>query len=152
MEEFGSDDEILQFAIGREVAAHRFYTDLAQEMDNATMRLLFENFAKEELRHKATLELEVMKRGLVVPAAPEDVDSLDQTGVMVAIDPELGIDYKNALILAINKEAKSFRLYVELAAIVKDKQSRETLLSLAQEEAKHELRFEIEYDVSIKRR
>jgi len=151
MEEFGSDDEILQFAIGREVAAHRFYTDLAQEMDNATMRLLFENFAKEELRHKATLELEVMKRGLVVPAAI-DADDLDQTDVMVAIDPELGIDYKNALILAINKEAKSFRLYVELAAIVKDKQSRETLLSLAQEEAKHELRFEIEYDVSIKRR
>jgi rubrerythrin len=151
MEEFGSDDEILQFAISREVAAHQFYTDLVQEMDNATMRLLFENFAKEELRHKAMLELEIMKRGTVV-AAPEDVDSLDQTDVMVAIDPELGIDYKNALILAINKEAKSFRLYVELAAIVKDKQSRETLLSLAQEEAKHELQFEIEYDASIKRR
>ena len=151
MEEFGSDDEILQFAISREVAAHQFYTDLVQEMDNATMRLLFENFAKEELRHKATLELEIMKRGTVV-AAPEDVDSLDQTDVMVAIDPELGIDYKNALILAINKEAKSFRLYVELAAIVKDKQSRETLLSLAQEEAKHELQFEIEYDASIKGR
>ncbi len=151
MEEFGSDDEILQFAISREVAAHQFYTDLVQEMDNATMRLLFENFAKEELRHKAMLELEIMKRGTVV-AAPEDVDSLDQTDVMVAIDPELGIDYKNALILAINKEAKSFRLYVELAAIVKDKPSRETLLSLAQEEAKHELQFEIEYDASIKRR
>jgi len=151
MEEFGSDEEILQFAITREVAAHQFFMDLAGEMDNATMRLLFENFAKEELRHKAMLELEIMKRGTVV-AAPEDVDSLDQTDVMIAIDPQLGIDYKNALILAINKEAKSFRLYVELAAIVKDKQLRETLLSLAQEEAKHELQFEIEYDVSIKRR
>jgi rubrerythrin len=149
MEEFGSDDEILQFAIGREVTSNQFYTDLAQEMDNATMRLLFENFAKEELRHKAILELEVMKRGLVVPAAI-DTDDLDQTDVMVAIDPQIGIDYQNALILAINKEAKSFRLYVELAAIVKDKQSRETLLSLAQEEAKHELRFEIEYGAAIK--
>lgn len=149
MEEFGSDDEILQFAIGREVTSNQFYTDLAQEMDNATMRLLFENFAKEELRHKATLELEVMKRGLVVPAAI-DADDLDQTDVMVAIDPELGIDYENALILAINKESKSFRLYVELAEIVKDKQSRETLLSLAQEEAKHELRFEIEYGAVTK--
>jgi rubrerythrin len=151
MEEFESDDEILQFAIGREVSAHQFFTDLAEQMDNPTMRLLFENFAKEELRHKAMLELEVMKRGLVVPAAI-DVDSLDQTDVMVAIDPELGIDYQNALILSINKEAKSFRLYVELAAIVKDKQSRETLLSLAQEEAKHELRFEIEYGAATKGR
>jgi rubrerythrin len=151
MEEFESDDEILQFAIGREVNAHQFFMDLAQEMENPTMRLLFENFAKEELRHKAMLELEIMKRGLVVPAAI-DTDDLDQTDVMVAIDPEMGIDYQNALILSINKESKSFRLYVELAAIVKDKQSRETLLSLAQEEAKHELRFEIEYGAATKRR
>jgi len=150
MEEFRSDDEILQFAITKEVAAYQFFTDLAGQMDNTTMRLLFENFAKEELRHKATLELEVMKRGLVVPE-PIDTEDLDQTDVMVAIDPELGIDYKNALMLSINKEAKSFRLYVELAAMVKNKQSRETLLSLAQEEAKHELRFEIEYGAAIKR-
>ena len=150
MEEFESDDEILQFAIAREVAAHRFYTDLAGEMENAAMRLLFENFAKEELRHKAALELEVMKRGLVVPDAI-DVGDLDQTDIMVAIDPALGIDYKNALILSINKESKSFRLYMELAAIVKDRQSRETLLSLAQEEAKHELRFEIEYGAATKK-
>ena len=149
MEEFRSDEEILQFAMAKEVAAHQLYADLARQMDNATMRLLFENFAKEELRHKAALELEVMKRGLVVPAAI-DVDDLDQTDVMLAIDPELGVDYKNALILAINKEAKSFRLYVELAAIVKDKQSRETLLALAQEEAKHKLRFEIEYGAATK--
>ena len=149
MEEFGSDEEILQFAIAREVAAYQFFTDLAGQMENATMRLLFENFAKEELRHKAMLELEIMKRGLVVPAAI-DTDDLDQTDIMVAIDPELDIDYQNALILSINKESKSFRLYVELAAIVKDKQSRETLLSLAQEEAKHELRFEIEYGAAIK--
>ena len=116
MEEFESDEEILQFAIAREVAAYQFFTDLAGQMENATMRLLFENFAKEELRHKATLELETMKRGMVV-AAPEDVDSLDQTDVMLAIDPDLGINYKNALILAINKKPKSFRLYAELDGI-----------------------------------
>ena len=149
MEEFESDEEILQFAIGRETASYQFYTDLAQEMENPTVRLLFENFAKEELRHKATLELELMKRGLVVPEAI-DIDDLDQTDVMVAIDPQTGIDYKNALILAINKEEKSFRLYIELAAMVKDKHSREILLSLAQEEAKHELRFEIEYGAASK--
>ncbi|HIJ72095.1 MAG TPA: ferritin family protein [Planctomycetes bacterium] len=149
MEEFESDEEILQFAIGRETSSYQFYTDLAQEMENPMMKLLFENFAKEELRHKAMLELELMKRGLVVPE-PVDTDDLDQTDVMVAIDPETGVDYKNALVLAINKEEKSFRLYIELAAMVKDKNSRETLLSLAQDEAKHELQFEIEYGAVTK--
>ncbi len=149
MEEFESDEEILEFAIGREVSANQFYVDLADQMDNPTMRLLFENFAKEELRHKAALELEVIKRGKVV-AAPQDTADLDQTDIMVAIDPETNIDYKNALLLAINKETKSFRLYVDLAAMVKDKESREVLLSLAEEEAKHKARFEIEYDMAVK--
>jgi len=149
MEEFESDDEILEFAIGREVNAHQFFVDLADQMDNPTMRLLFENFAKEELRHKAALELEVMKRGKVV-AAPQDTADLDQTDIMVAIDPETNIDYKNVLLLAINKETKSFRLYVDLAAMVKDKESREVLLSLAEEEAKHKARFEMEYDMAVK--
>ena len=149
MEEFESDDEILEFAIGRELNAHQFFVDLADQMDNPTMRLLFENFAKEELRHKAALELEVMKRGKVV-AAPQDAADLDQTDIMVAIDPETNIDYKNALLLAINKETKSFRLYVDLAAMLKDKESREVLLSLAEEEAKHKARFEIEYDMAVK--
>jgi len=46
MEEFESDEEILEFAIGREVSANQFYVDLADQMDNPTMRLLFENFCQ----------------------------------------------------------------------------------------------------------
>jgi len=38
--------------------------------------------------------------------APQDTADLDQTDIMVAIDPETNIDYKNALLLAINKETK----------------------------------------------
>jgi rubrerythrin len=150
MEEFKSDDEILEYAIHRESVAHNFYMDLAEEMENAAMRQLFENFAREELRHKGRLELEIMKRGLVVPDAL-GAEDLDETDVMVDVPPELGVDYKNALVLGMNRESKSFRLYVELAAIVRDKGSREALLSLAQEEARHRLRFEIEYDTVLKR-
>jgi rubrerythrin len=150
MEEFESDAEILEFAIGREANAHQFFVDLANQMDNPTMRLLFEIFAKEELRHKAVLELEVMKRGKVV-AAPQDTADLDQTDIMVAIDSETNMNYKNALLLAMSKETKSFRLYLDLVAMMKDKESREILLSLAEEEAAHKLRFETEYDAVIKR-
>jgi rubrerythrin len=151
MQEFKSDDEILEYATSRESAAHRFYMDLAEEMENATMRQLFENFAREELRHKSRLELEIMKRGLVVPDAL-GAEDLDETDAMVDVPPELGVNYKNALVLAMNRESKSFRLYVELAAIVQDKGAREALLSLAEEEARHRLRIEMEYDMVIKKR
>jgi len=50
------------------------------------------------------------------------------------------------------KEEKSaFKLYSDLAARTDDVSTREIFLSLAQEEAKHKLRFEIEYDDNILR-
>jgi rubrerythrin len=52
---------------------------------------------------------------------------------------------------AIKKERISVRLYVDLAAIVEDAGAREMLLSLAQEEAGHKARFEIEYENAVMR-
>ena len=43
-------------------------------------------------------------------------------------------------------EKASFRMYTQLAAGTDNPELRTTLLRLAQEEAKHKLRFEIEYD------
>jgi rubrerythrin len=43
-------------------------------------------------------------------------------------------------------EKAAFRLYHDLAATTDDANLRNVLLGLAQEEAKHKLRFEIEYD------
>jgi rubrerythrin len=44
------------------------------------------------------------------------------------------------------KEKKAFRLYNDLASTCGDPKLEELFLSLAQEEAKHKLRFEVEYD------
>lgn len=49
------------------------------------------------------------------------------------------------------KEKAAFRLYNDLASTVKDRALRETFLALAQEEARHKLRFEIAYDEEILR-
>jgi rubrerythrin len=43
-------------------------------------------------------------------------------------------------------EKGAFKLYSDLASTTDDPGLRATLLGLAQEEAKHKLRFEIEYD------
>jgi rubrerythrin len=47
------------------------------------------------------------------------------------------------------KEKAAFRLYSDLAGLADDAQLRNTFLFLAQEEAKHKLRFEIEYDENV---
>jgi len=44
------------------------------------------------------------------------------------------------------KEKKAFKMYTDLAATTEDAGLQSVFLGLAQEEAKHKLRFEIEYD------
>ena len=67
----------------------------------------------------------------------------------VAEEPGPGADYQTVLIFVMKKEKAAFKLYTDLAGMTTDPAIQELLLSLAQEEAKHKLRFEIEYDDNI---
>lgn len=60
------------------------------------------------------------------------------------------MDYKDLLSLAIEKGETAFRIYVNLLGYVDDHGSKETLLAIAEQEVKHKLRFEIEYDNLLK--
>ena len=64
----------------------------------------------------------------------------------------LHMDYKNALAIAMDKERVSFRLYADWLVTAEDEEQREMILSLAEEEAKHKARLEIEYDMLVKNR
>jgi rubrerythrin len=66
-------------------------------------------------------------------------------------EAQLDMDYKDMLLLGIEKEEASFRTYVNLLANVDDEESREVLLAIAEEEVKHKLRFETEYDLLLKK-
>lgn len=139
-------DEILDFAIVEEQQAYEFYMNLAQKMEVEAMRQVFEEFAREEQGHKARLE--AMKAGTVEIASSTtgDVPDMKIADYMVDVQPAADMDYRDALVLAMKKEKAAFRLYSDLAASVADAAQREVFLTLAREEAKHKLRFEIEYD------
>jgi len=143
------DDEILEFAIAREVEAHNFYLALAHRVDSPQIRKVFEDLAKEELDHKATLELEVMKTGRVLPPVPK-VTIPEHDYILSDSQSPLDMDYKDVLMLGIEKEEAAFRTYVNLIPNVHEQQSREVLLALAQEEVRHKLRFQTEYDLLLK--
>jgi len=146
MDEFNSIEEILDFAIAGETEAGRFYTDLAVQTDNPAMREVFESFAKEELGHKARLE--GVKKSNIQPKV-EDVADLKIADYTVDVKPSPNMDYQSAIILAMKKEKAAFKLYTTLASKMQDPELRDMFLSLAQEEAKHKLRFEIEYDDEV---
>jgi rubrerythrin len=143
------DYEILRIAIAKEVEAYNFYLALADYVKDQNTRIAFESMAQEELVHKDKLELELMKIGRTTEV--EQNPLRPERSYIISNSPEpLDIDYKDMLLLAIEKEEAAFKMYVKMAEGVKDEKSREMILSLAQEEVKHKLRFQIEYDALLK--
>ena len=146
---FESVDAALEFAIENEQEASDFYTGLAAQMKQPAMQKVFEGFAREELGHKA--KLEKVKAGKKLEASKEAVLNLKLADYTIDQKPSPTMDYQSALILAMKAEKAAFRLYSDLAAAASDDEVRDLFQGLAQEEAKHKLRFEVEYDDEVLR-
>ena len=147
MNEFKSIDDALDFAIQSEQEAVDFYKNLANESKNKAMCEVFIQFSKEENGHKKRL-LNI-KREENFEFSDEKVFDLQIGDYLVDVKASNDMSYQEALILAMKKEKSAFKLYSDLAGIAPNSNLKNIFLALAQEEAKHKLRFEIEYDDNI---
>jgi len=141
---FDSVDAILDYAIDKEEDAFQFYSDLAAKMDRAYMKNIFEQFAKEEKGHKA--KLQAVKEGKLLLSSSQKILDLKIGDHLVEADLDAEMDFQQALIVAMKAEKAAYKLYNDLASSTDDENLRAMFLNLAQEEAKHKLRFEVEYD------
>lgn len=144
MEDFKTINDILDFAINSEQEAVEFYSALAKNSKNAEMVETFVQFAKEEMGHKAKL-MKIKNEGSFEVRSEQIID-LKIADYMVDVEASANMSYADALIVAMKKEKSAFRLYSDLAGKAPNSNMRNIFLSLAQEESKHKLRFEIEYD------
>ncbi|HEY3325313.1 MAG TPA: ferritin family protein [Planctomycetota bacterium] len=144
MSNWQSPDDVLDFAIREEDAAAKFYVKLANQAKDSGMREAFESFAAEETAHKERLL--AVKSGSKLAASKESIAELQSADYLVDIAPDPKMGYREALIVAMKKEKAAFRLYTDLASSVTDAGLKSLFQVLAQEEARHKLRFEVEYD------
>lgn len=144
MKELTTFDAILDFAIEEEQKAVDFYSELAGQASSDEMRQVFEEFAQEEVKHKMKL-MEVKETG-ITNMPRENVADLRIADYIVNVKPSPNMSYQEALVVAMNKEKAAFRLYTSLSERATDTGLKELFASLAQEESKHKLRFEVEYD------
>ena len=149
MNTFNSIDEILDFAMEAEQGAVDLYTRLADTTANTEMRDTFKQFAREEMGHKARL-LNIKSEGIFenYPLAVTDMKISDYLSEVV---PGPNMDYRDALVLAMSNEKAAFKLYTRLSNEAPSAELKAIFLSLAQEEARHKLRFELEYDEFVLR-
>ena len=149
MKEFKDINDILDFAIEAEQSAVDFYTNLATKATTDDMKTIFEDFAKEEISHKARL-IKIKEEGMMdIPA--EKITDLKIADYIVYVKPTDSMTYQEALVLAMKREKSAFKLYTNLAAKAPNDKMKRLFDSLALEESKHKLRFELEYDEYVLR-
>lgn len=144
MKEFNNINEILDFAIGEEQAAVDFYLQLAGQSKNRQTKRIFTDYAEEEMRHKAKL-ISIKESGSF-QLPDSKVRDLKIAEYLVDVKPSANMSYQDALILAMKKEKAAFRMYTKLAEKAELPEVKDLFLALAQEESKHKLAFEVEYD------
>ncbi len=140
-----SSDKVLDFAIQKEEEAAEFYRSLATKMARKPMQEVFAGFAKEEMGHKA--KLVAVKAGHKLTLSARSITDLKLGDFLV--EPQKtrsDLTYQEALIIAMKAEKAAYALYNNLAGAADKPELKELFLMLAQEEAKHKLRFEVEYD------
>ena len=142
-------EDVIDFAMGEEKSAVQFYTELASIVNNPSIKELFEGFAREENGHYQQL-LELKKAGSIdsgelnIEVLKSMVTLDEETVPLVNIGPDM--DYQDALELAMFKEKSAFKLYLKMAEIIQNEDARSLLISLAEDEAKHKLHFELQYE------
>jgi rubrerythrin len=149
MKQFNNVDDILDFAIRGEQEAVDFYSALATKSKNEQIKKVFLEFAGEEMKHKARLL--GIKEDKNFYLSGETVRDMKIADYLVDIVPKPDMTYSDALILAMKKEKKAFQLYSFLSEQTTDPVMRGLFHTLALEESRHKLRFELEYDEYILR-
>ncbi|MFP4017733.1 MAG: ferritin family protein [Bacteroidales bacterium] len=149
MKEFKNVEDILDFAMNSEQEAVDFYNELAANAKSEDMRKVFNEFAQEEIKHKTRIK-KVKEEG-TYDLPKEEIKDMRVGNYIVNVDPAPDMSYQDALVLAMNKEKAAFRLYMDLSNKSSNQEMKELFLSLAQEESRHKLRFEIEYDEHVLR-
>jgi len=144
MKEFKNIDEILVFAIEQEQKAVEFYTGLAKEANSEEMKKVFLEFAGEEIKHKQRLT-RIREEG-VFTMPKQQVADLKIGDYMVDVKASGKLSYEDTLVLAMKREKAAFKLYSALADRAPNDELKNIFETLAMEESRHKLRFELEYD------
>jgi rubrerythrin len=140
-------NEVITFAIRKEAEAYNLYTTYGQKVKDPAAKTMFAELAQQEKKHREILE---------------GVDKKDVDEYQLKMIPDLKIsdfiddqtfspdmDFASALRLAIKREEAAFKMYHHMAEGTGDAELKKLFSVLAQEESKHKLRLENQYDENV---
>ena len=145
---FENLEEILDFAIEKEIEAAEFYTRLSKEESFSGSGKMFDEFAAEERKHQKMLE-NFKTKGIT--SSTQDyrfkwITDIKRSNYVVDLEYQKGMGYNEILMLAMKREEKALKLYNEFLMQADTEESKKLFKILCQEEAKHKLALETMYD------
>jgi rubrerythrin len=145
--ELSNFQEVITFAIRKEADAATLYETYANKVTSRGIKKMFEELMKQELGHKKMLQgITEQKVGDYKLTDIPDLKISDYSQEQ-AFKPDM--NFQEALLLAIKREENALNLYNNLVKSTNSSQLQKLFKTLAQEEAKHKLRLETEYDEHV---
>jgi rubrerythrin len=140
-------NEILQFAIEKEIGTHNLYMMCKQVAKYSGAKKLFAELAEEEKKHRKLLEH--VSVGKMFRERLDPVPDLRISDYLIDVQCQPDSSYADILRLVMKNEEHSVRLYNDLKESCVDEDLERLFKFLANEEAKHKLKFEKIYDEEI---
>ena len=141
-------EEIIKFAIEKEIGAFNFYTKASQVAKYSGARELFVDFSKEEEKHRKLLE-DITVEKIAQLKVEKAVPDLKISDYMVDVEFRPDLSYADILRMAMKMEERSLKLYTDLKETAKGQEIHKLFDFLAQQEAKHKYAIEKKYDEDI---
>ncbi len=140
-------NEVLQFAIEKEIGTHNLYAMCEQVAKYSGAKDLFAELAEEEEQHRKLLENVSAEKILHEKLDP--IPDLRISDYLIDVDCQPDSSYADILRLVMKNEEHSVKLYNDLKESCRDGDLKRLFEFLAHEEAKHKLQFEKIYDEEI---
>ncbi len=143
---FGSVDEILEFAITKEKEAVSFYTDLRDKESIQSLKETFRELAQEEAKHVKMLTSLSKNKAAIDSYEPRIIADLKISDYLTEKEYEEGMPMEDIITLAMKREEMAVKLYKDLTDKTDNDEAKKLFNLLVQEESEHKLTFEKMYD------
>jgi rubrerythrin len=127
-------------AINGEIETYTFYCMVADKVEDAALRGIFNELAGDELNHQHFLQ-EVMLKG---SRALHVEESHEYKAADTPELPPLSMSFKpvDGILLAIRKKLDAIQMYTQLSQAVRDPEEKHAFLELAKMETNQKARIE----------
>lgn len=145
---FDSLNEIIDFAIEKEVEAAEFYQSISKQENISGTKEMFADFASEEKKHEKML-LSFKSTGVTDSMNDYQlkwITDIKRSDYVVDLEYTPGMAYNEILMLAMKREEKALALYNDFLSQADTDDAKKLFKILCQEEAKHKLALETMYD------